>query len=208
MGIRALLEQAEHIQIVAEADVLGACASAHVHRLDAIILESSFPMETARAAACILAKLDRTAVVFLGPSPASLWLAARVNSGRSLILDHGVSLDGMVAAIYGSVDEAAALETGNSDDSSLTSDDLLRHNGGRQEDRLETLLSAREWEVLSLIAVGHSDKEIARELVLSQHTVKGHVRNVLRKLQVPNRTAAAAVFVALVPPAAPRFMPR
>jgi DNA-binding NarL/FixJ family response regulator len=55
------------------------------------------------------------------------------------------------------------------------------------------------------MARGYADKGIARELVLSYHTVKGHVRNVLRKLRVPNRTAAAAAFVALVTPAVPSF---
>jgi DNA-binding NarL/FixJ family response regulator len=205
-GIRALLELAEDIDILAEADVLGACASGQVHRVHAIVIDSSFTMETARAAACILAKLERTVIVLVGSSPAGLWLAARVNSGRSLILDDGTSLDGMLAAISGSVDEVATLKAGNGDHPSLRSHDRP-YNGEGQEDRLATLLSAREWEVLALVANGHTDKEIARELVLSLHTVKGHVRNVLRKLQVTNRTAAAAAFVTLIPPAVPSLTP-
>ena len=205
-GIRALLEQADRVQILADTDVLGACAYAQVHQSDAVVLDARFSMETARAAASILANLERTAIVLVGPSAASIWLASRVNSGRALILEHEVSADGMVAAVLGSMGELATAETGNGGDPSLRSHDQFSHNGDRQEDRL-TILSAREWEVLSIMAAGHTDKEIARELIISQHTVKGHVRSVLRKLQVPNRTAAAAAFVALIPPALPTFTP-
>jgi LuxR family transcriptional regulator, maltose regulon positive regulatory protein len=58
-------------------------------------------------------------------------------------------------------------------------------------------LSSREVEVLRLIAAGHSNAQIADDLVLSVNTVKTHVRNVLRKLEVPTRTAAAGVAHAL-----------
>jgi pimeloyl-ACP methyl ester carboxylesterase/DNA-binding CsgD family transcriptional regulator len=53
-------------------------------------------------------------------------------------------------------------------------------------------LSAREVEVLRLVAQGMNDQEIARQLVLSVHTVHRHVANVRHKLDVPSRTAAAA----------------
>jgi DNA-binding CsgD family transcriptional regulator/tetratricopeptide (TPR) repeat protein len=53
-------------------------------------------------------------------------------------------------------------------------------------------LSPREREVLRLVAVGRSNHEIATELVLSERTVARHVSNILAKLQVPSRTAAAA----------------
>ena len=52
-------------------------------------------------------------------------------------------------------------------------------------------LTDREREVLNLIALGASNKEIAGELSLSLHTVKSHVRNILNKLHVANRRQAA-----------------
>ncbi len=52
-------------------------------------------------------------------------------------------------------------------------------------------LTAREREVLTLIATGASNKDIASELTLSLHTVKSHVRSILNKLQVANRRQAA-----------------
>lgn len=53
-------------------------------------------------------------------------------------------------------------------------------------------LSARELEVLRLVAAGRTDAEIAADLVLSAHTVHRHVSNIRTKLGVPTRAAAAA----------------
>jgi pimeloyl-ACP methyl ester carboxylesterase/DNA-binding CsgD family transcriptional regulator len=55
-----------------------------------------------------------------------------------------------------------------------------------------TELSGRELEVLRLVALGRSDREIAEELVLSPHTVHRHVANIRTKLRLPSRAAAAA----------------
>jgi two-component system nitrate/nitrite response regulator NarL len=54
-----------------------------------------------------------------------------------------------------------------------------------------SFLTARESEVLASLSRGHSNKEIARELTMSAATVKVHLKGVLRKLQVRNRTEAA-----------------
>jgi len=53
-------------------------------------------------------------------------------------------------------------------------------------------LSARELEVLRLVAAGKTNREIASALVVSEHTVARHVQNILHKLRVSSRTAAAA----------------
>lgn len=55
-----------------------------------------------------------------------------------------------------------------------------------------TQLSSREVEILRLVAIGRSNREIAEELVISVNTVKTHVRNVLAKLGVGSRAAAAS----------------
>jgi LuxR family maltose regulon positive regulatory protein len=55
---------------------------------------------------------------------------------------------------------------------------------------LDGLLSARELEVLRLVAVGESNSEIADHLFISEPTVKKHISNILGKLQVANRTRA------------------
>jgi LuxR family maltose regulon positive regulatory protein len=57
---------------------------------------------------------------------------------------------------------------------------------------LPTPLSARELEVLALIRAGHTNREIAEELVISIGTVKRHISNMYRKLNVSSRTQALA----------------
>jgi NarL family two-component system response regulator LiaR len=52
-------------------------------------------------------------------------------------------------------------------------------------------LTPRETEVLKLIASGMSNKEIARQLLMTERTVKGHVSNILGKLGLQDRTQAA-----------------
>jgi DNA-binding CsgD family transcriptional regulator len=53
-------------------------------------------------------------------------------------------------------------------------------------------LSPRELEVLRLVAAGKSNREIAAELVISEHTVARHVQNIFRKLDLSSRAAATA----------------
>ena len=53
-------------------------------------------------------------------------------------------------------------------------------------------LTAREAEVLRLVAAGRSNPEIAATLFLSEKTVARHLSNIFTKLDVPSRTAAAA----------------
>ncbi|MGD2156776.1 MAG: response regulator transcription factor [Anaerolineales bacterium] len=54
-----------------------------------------------------------------------------------------------------------------------------------------TDLTEREIEVLKLIANGHPNSDIAKSLVISENTVKGHVSNILSKLHLADRTQAA-----------------
>jgi DNA-binding NarL/FixJ family response regulator len=53
-------------------------------------------------------------------------------------------------------------------------------------------LTPRELEVLRLVAAGKSNREIAAELVVSEHTVARHLQNIYAKLRVSSRTAASA----------------
>jgi DNA-binding CsgD family transcriptional regulator len=61
-----------------------------------------------------------------------------------------------------------------------------------QEPRDDHGLTKRELEVLRLVASGKSNRQIASELVVSEHTVARHVQNIFRKLRVSSRAAATA----------------
>ena len=70
----------------------------------------------------------------------------------------------------------------------------LRHGtaAGGGDEQASLGLSARELEVMSLIAGGHTNGEIAAHLFLAEKTVKNHVRRIYSKLGVHNRPAAIA----------------
>jgi len=57
----------------------------------------------------------------------------------------------------------------------------------------ETQLTMREQEILRLVARGFSNAEIADELTVSENTVKSHVKNILGKLHMKNRSEAVHV---------------
>ena len=68
--------------------------------------------------------------------------------------------------------------------------------------RLEDVLglTAREAEVLSLVARGYTNREIAATLFISVKTASVHVSHILRKLGAPNRVEAATIAHRLAPP--------
>ena len=70
---------------------------------------------------------------------------------------------------------------------------VLAQLNARSESRHKAVdaLTERERDVLKLIAQGMGDREIARELVISERTVQSHVHNILDKLGLENRTQAA-----------------
>jgi DNA-binding NarL/FixJ family response regulator len=61
------------------------------------------------------------------------------------------------------------------------------------EHATDNVLTPREMDVLRLIAEGNSNKEIAGKLSLTEETVKGHVKNILAKLGVNDRTHAVTI---------------
>jgi DNA-binding NarL/FixJ family response regulator len=57
----------------------------------------------------------------------------------------------------------------------------------------DSLLTAREREILQLLADGMSNADVAKKLFISQETVKSHVRHILAKLEADTRTQAVAI---------------
>ena len=70
--------------------------------------------------------------------------------------------------------------------------ELMSEFDAAESQEASTVLTPRELDVLKLIAQGLSNPEIAQRLVLSEHTVHRHLANILRKLDLSSRAAAAA----------------
>ena len=68
------------------------------------------------------------------------------------------------------------------------------------ENRISELLTRREREVVALMAAGATNAEIADRLVISQDTVKSHVKHVLRKLRASNRAEAVSRYLRVAEP--------
>jgi pimeloyl-ACP methyl ester carboxylesterase/DNA-binding CsgD family transcriptional regulator len=98
-------------------------------------------------------------------------------SGLRFRATHATAIDGVEALRLYRVDEEAAIAPQPA--SASAASELAR-------------LSQREREILGLVARGLSNPDIARELDLSDHTVKRHVANILLKLDLTSRAAAAA----------------
>ena len=73
---------------------------------------------------------------------------------------------------------------------------LAKHDGEERTRQLPApKLTDREMEVLRLVARGMNNRDIAKELFISENTVKNHVRNILEKLQIHSRMEAVMIAV-------------
>lgn len=75
--------------------------------------------------------------------------------------------------------------------------ELLPAQRSRERSRMDALLTAREREVLELMTAGLTNHKIAEALVISEGTVKSHVKRILRKLHASNRAEAVARYLRL-----------
>jgi DNA-binding NarL/FixJ family response regulator len=116
-----------------------------------------------------------------------------IRAGASGYLDKTISSRGLVRALRGIERGEAALSR---DLATLMVDAL--HTREKRRDAFEraAVLSAREREVLDLVARGARNRQIAQALLISEFTVKRHMQNILRKLDLPSRRAAASVYTA------------
>lgn len=153
---------------------------------DIVVLDVRLPDGSGIDAIAVLkhAAPDAEIVVLTGFAD-SASLARALEAGCAGFVSKGDPLDELIAAV-----EAVA------DGQVRVPPDLLHGLVGHlrpKGDRLGHDLTAREREILQLLAAGRSTTDMVGELVVSVHTVRNHVRNVLQKLNASSRLEAVAV---------------
>jgi DNA-binding NarL/FixJ family response regulator len=153
---------------------------------DVVLLDLNMPV-MGGLEACAQLRRDQpdTAVLVLTVSEEEpdLYAALRVGANGYLVKDMPPSelVEAVLAVARGEPRIAAAM-----------AGRMLAELGGRPAEDPLGALSDREREVLTLLAEGLRNREIAERLVISEATVKTHVRHVLEKLRFRNRAEAAA----------------
>ncbi len=158
---------------------------------DVLLIDTHLPdMAGVDVVRALAPNLPGTRIVMLSVSEDRRDLFAALDAGATGYLPKDLSADALGRAIRGAADGDLAMPR------RLAAEVLRACQADRRrptpDPRLD-LLSAREVEVLDYLARGATDAEIADALRLSVRTVESHVRRILRKLGVRNRTAAALI---------------
>jgi DNA-binding NarL/FixJ family response regulator len=181
-GLRLLLERQPDLEVVAEAaDGVEAVEQALAHRPDLCILDVSMPKRTGlQAAREIRAHAPEVGVLILSMHDDERYLFEALRAGAGgYVLKHQADHD-LVAAVR-AVGRGEPFLTGEAQ-RSLVRAWIADEAAGPAEP-----LTAREQEVLKLIAEAHTNREIGAILHLSEKTVESHRGNLLRKLGMRDR---------------------
>ena len=188
-GITAVLADAPEVSVVGEAaDGESLLAAVAEHRPDVVVTDLDMPgMGGAEATARLRASHPDLAVLVLTLHEDDESLFAALRAGARGYLLKGADRAELVRAIQ-------SVAAGEAVYGAAVATRIVRFfTGAREEYAAQVFpeLTDRERDVLELLAVGRRNSEIATALGLSDKTVRNHVSNVLLKLQVPDRTAAA-----------------
>jgi DNA-binding NarL/FixJ family response regulator len=184
-GIVSLLEAAGHEVIGQVGDGQAAVEAAFELKPDLVLLDITMPiMDGPHALRKIKADLPDTRVVMLTVSDEDELLLDCVSSGASGYMLKSLTADEFLDLLQG-------LERGEAALTGKMTARLIKGVADRpQREQVPESLSAREIELLGLVAAGHSNKAIAEKLSISENTVKYHMKNILQKLAAKNRTEA------------------
>jgi DNA-binding NarL/FixJ family response regulator len=181
-GLRGMLAAEEDLSVVAEAGgAAEAVAAVRAHEPDVVLMDLRMPGgDGVEATARVLAQRPEARVVVLTTYETDADILRAVEAGAAGYLLKDASRAELAQAIRA----AARGET-------VLAPSVAAKLVSRMRSPVE--LSRREIEVLRLVARGHTNAEIGRELLISEATVKTHLLRTFGKLAVSDRTAAVTV---------------
>jgi two-component system, NarL family, response regulator LiaR len=181
-GLRLSLLRSPKIRVVGEApDGETAIALSERRRPDVVIMDLRMPgMDGIEATEEILKRVPETGVIVFTAYSERALLARSLESGAKGYILKEAPHETLLRAI----EKVARGETFV--DTALMPNLIQGRDGGDS-------LTAREREILQLLADGMSNADVAGRLFISQETVKSHVRHILVKLEADTRTQAVAI---------------
>jgi len=189
-GLRTLLEAEGAFLVVGDVGSGGeAVLRAADLAPDVVLMDLVMPdMDGVEATRLLKQHSPRSQVIVLTSYHDDEHIFPAIRAGALSYLLKGVDLDTLTAAVHKAATGDAVLHP------HVAARIVKELHGAAQETALlyETL-SAREREVLRLLAEGLHNDEIATRLFITERTVKSHIHNILSKLQVADRTQAAIV---------------
>jgi two-component system NarL family response regulator len=189
-GLRLLLEQEDDIDVVGEA-ADGRAGTVLVGELlpDVVLLDVRMPQaDGIEACRAIKSTAPSTKIIMLTMSDEEADLYEAVKAGASGYLLKDSSIDDVSHAVR-VVAEGQSLISPSMAAKLLDEFKEMSRRSASVE-LPSPRLTDRELEVLRLVAQGLNNREVARRLVISENTVKNHVRNILEKLQLHSRMEA------------------
>ncbi len=156
---------------------------------DLVMLDLLMPgMSGLEVVGAMIKASPTTRVVLLTASESAEDLLAAVKAGASGYLTKDTPLPRLVDAMNDVLEGGAAVSPAMGGKLFSSLRDLLRHHGSASARQPE--LTGRELEILTLVGVGNTSREIADQLYISENTVRNHVRNILDKLGMKSRFEA------------------
>ncbi|HTT50602.1 MAG TPA: response regulator transcription factor [Streptosporangiaceae bacterium] len=197
-GLEMVLAAEDDIELVGEAsDGTEAVQKAGESLPDVVLMDIRMPkssgIEACRAMKEV-APSSKIVMLTISDEEADLFEAIRAGASGYLLKD--IPLD-EVADVVRAVHGGQSLINPSMAAKLLT--EFAALNKRDQEERAEQVpapkLTDREMQVLKLVAKGMNNRDIAKELFISENTVKNHVRNILEKLQIHSRMEAVMIAV-------------
>lgn len=192
-GLEMLLNLDQDIEVVATAENgFDALKLVEQHTPHLVLMDLKMPvMNGIEATREIRRKHPQVKVLVLTTYDHDDWLFDAIRAGASGYLLKDAKREEIIRAIKGTLDGKTYL------DPKIAGKVMDNVNSDRKivSSRLREALTDREWDVLSEVAKGFTNSEIAERLHLSEGTIRNHVSAILTKLNLTDRTQAAILAV-------------